>query len=452
MFLVTIAAALVVAGLIYLLGGIITRPIVKLAQAVKDLSQQPVLEAIHVPHFGREIKGLQQAINTMIATLNRQLEEIRQKDRKIRSAILKEQAPLDRAITGAEPDEGGDRVPSIVGYGARIEKLKSEILKAAQADADVLIIGETGTGKQLAAEAIHNLSARRGKAFISINCGALDENLLLDTLFGHVKGAFTEAKTDRKGAFMEADRGTLFLDEIQVASPRVQQAMLRAIAVRKVKPLGSDRETDVDVRLIVATNVDLKGLIDKGLFREDLYFRLKVITVHTPPLREQKENIPVLSRHFLGMQERLTGRAAKGLSKGTLSMLMRYDWPGNVRELQNCITRAVVMAEGQLIQADDIHLDVDDADADRAEALLEVAEGGLPADAPPGLNARQRKAFAAIAAQGQVTRGQYQALIGGNLPARTAIYDLQDLVAKGILKKTGRGPATHYVLFEKMDR
>jgi len=151
------------------------------------------------------------------------------------------------------------------------------------------------------------------------------------------------------------------------------------------------------------------------------------------------------------LQERLTGKAAKGLSKGALSMLMRYDWPGNVRELQNCITRAVVMADGQLIQAGDIHLDAEDADADRAEAFLEVSEGGLPADAPPGLNARQRKAFAAIAAQGQVTRGQYQELIGGNLPARTAIYDLQDLVAKGILKKTGRGPATHYVLSEKTD-
>jgi DNA-binding NtrC family response regulator len=447
MFLVTIAAPW---WLWQLLGGIITRPIVKLAQAVKNLSQQPELEAIHISHFGREIKGLQQAINTMIATLNRQLEEIRQKDRKIRSAILKEQAPLDRAISGPEPDESRDRVPSIVGYGRRIEKLKSEILKAARADADVLIIGETGTGKQLAAEAIHNLSARRGKAFISINCGALDENLLLDTLFGHVKGAFTEAKTDRKGAFLEADRGTLFLDEIQVASPRVQQAMLRATAMRKVKPLGSDREMDVDVRLIVATNVDLKGLIDKGLFREDLYFRLKVITVNTPPLREQKENIPVLSRHFLGLQERLTGRTAKGVSKGALSMLMRYDWPGNVRELQNCITRAVVMAEGPLIQADDIHLDTEDGDGDRAEAFLEAA-AALPVGAPPGLNARQRTAWAAIAAQGQITRGQYQALIGGNLPARTAIYDLQNLVTKGILKKTGRGPATHYVLSEKTD-
>jgi DNA-binding NtrC family response regulator len=133
-------------------------------------------------------------------------------------------------------------------------------------------------------------------------------------------------------------------------------------------------------------------------------------------------------------------------------MLMRYDWPGNVRELQNCITRAVVMAEGQLIQADDIHLDAQDGDGDgdRAEAFLEAA-AVLPAGAPPGLNARQRTAFAAIAAQGQVTRGQYQALIGGNLPARTAIYDLQNLVTKGILKKTGRGPATHYVLSEKSD-
>ena len=315
----------------------------------------------------------------------------------------------------------------------------------------MLIIGETGTGKQLAAEAIHNLSARRGKAFISINCGALDENLLLDTLFGHVKGAFTEAKTDRKGAFLEADRGTLFLDEIQVASPRVQQAMLRAIAVRKVKPLGSDRETDVDVRLIVATNVDLKGLIDKGLFREDLYFRLKVITVHTPPLREQKENIPVLSRHFL----RPAGKAHRPGRQGS--------------EQGGPVHADALRLAGQRARAAELHhpgrgdgrraIDSGRRHPSGCGGRRRGSRGGfsgsrwpvLPADAPPGLNARQRKAFAAIAAQGQVTRGQYQALIGGNLPARTAIYDLQDLVTKGILKKTGRGPATHYVFGRSRD-
>ena len=295
----------------------------------------------------------------MIATVKRQLADIRRMDRTIRDASLKEEAFLDGAAAETPPPAGGDPVPSIVGSGPRIERLKTEIVRAAQVEADVLIIGETGTGKQLAAEAIHGLSARAGEPLISINCGALDENLLLDTLFGHIKGAFTEATSDRNGAFLEAHQGTLFLDEIQAASPRVQQALLRSISARKIKPLGSDREVEVDVRLVVATNVDLKELIDRGGFREDLYFRLKVITVHTPPLRDQKENIPMLARHFLILQAPATGRGAKGLSKGALSKLMRYDWPGNIRELQNCITRAVVMTEGPLIHSEDIHLDVD---------------------------------------------------------------------------------------------
>ncbi|HWR91062.1 MAG TPA: sigma-54 dependent transcriptional regulator, partial [Desulfobacterales bacterium] len=354
MFYITVATALVVGALIYVLGGILTRPILKLAEAVNELPQHADLTPIELPYYGREITVLQKAINALIATLTSQMEEIRRKDKTIRSASLKEQALLDQVISEPSSEAAVDPVPSIVGHGPRIEKLKIEILKAAQVDVDVLIIGETGTGKQLAAEAVHRLSARSEKPFISINCGALDENLLLDTLFGHVRGAFTEAKTDRKGAFLESDQGTLFLDEIQVASARVQQAMLRAIAVRKIKPLGSDREIDVDVRLIVASNIDLREAIQQGRFREDLYFRLKVITIHTLPLREQKENIPLLARHFLKLQERLAGRAGMGLSKGALSKLMRYDWPGNVRELQNCITRAVVMAERPVIQADDI--------------------------------------------------------------------------------------------------
>ncbi len=450
MFYITVATALVVGALIYVLGGILTRPILKLAEAVTELPQHAGLTPIELPYYGREITVLQKSINALIATLTSQLEEIRQKDKTIRSANLKEQAFLDQVIAEPASDGSVDHVPSIVGQGSRIEKFKSEILKAAQVGVDVLIIGETGTGKQLAAEAVHRLSARSEKPFISINCGALDENLLLDTLFGHVRGAFTEAKNDRKGAFLEADQGTLFLDEIQVASARVQQAMLRAIAVRKIKPLGSDRETDVDVRLIVASNIDLREAIQRGQFREDLYFRLKVITIHTLPLREQKENIPVLARHFLNFQERLAGRTGMGLSKGALSKLMRYDWPGNVRELQNCITRAVVMAERPVIQAEDIPLDVGDWDADSGSASLPaVVDPAKPEKPAIDLNHRQRKAWATILAQGRITRSQYQEIIGGNMPTRTAIYDLQDLVNKGALKKTGKGPATHYVLSER---
>jgi DNA-binding NtrC family response regulator len=450
MFYITVATALVVGALIYVLGGILTRPILKLAEAVAELPRHASLTPIALPYHGKEITVLQKAINALIATLTSQVEEIRRKDKTIRSASLKEQAYLDQAVSDSASDPAVDPVPAIVGQGPRIEKFKSEILKAAQVGVDVLIIGETGTGKQLAAEAVHRLSARSEKPFISINCGALDENLLLDTLFGHVRGAFTEAKTDRKGAFLEADQGTLFLDEIQVASARVQQAMLRAIAVRKIKPLGSDRETDVDVRLIVASNLDLREAIQRGQFREDLYFRLKVITIHTLPLREQKENIPLLARHFLKLQERLAGRTGMGLSKGALSKLVRYDWPGNVRELQNCITRAVVMAEHPVIQAEDIPLDVRDWDAEPGGAALPAAVHPAEAPAPAvDLNPRQHKAWAAIMAQGRITRSRYQEIIGGNLPPRTAIYDLQDLVNKGVLKKTGRGPATHYVLTEK---
>ena len=450
MFYITVATALVVGVLIYTLGGILTRPILKLAEAVTELPQHASLTPITLPYHGKEITVLQKAINALISTLTSQLEEIRRKDKTIRSASLKEQAYLDQDVSDPASDPAVDPVPSIVGHGLKIEKLKSEILKAAQVGVDVLIVGETGTGKQLAAEAVHRLSVRSEKPFISINCGALDENLLLDTLFGHVRGAFTEAKADRKGAFLEADQGTLFLDEIQVASARVQQAMLRAIAVRKIKPLGSDHETDVDVRLIVASNVDLREAIQQGRFREDLYFRLKVITIHTLPLREQKENIPVLARHFLKLQERLAGRASMGLSKGALSKLMRYDWPGNVRELQNCITRAVVMAERPVIQAEDIPLDVGDWEPESESIPLPPkTHPGRPEELGIDLNHRQRKAWSAIMDRGRITRGQYQEIIGGNLPPRTAIYDLQDLVNRGLLKKTGSGPATHYVLSGK---
>ena len=446
MLIITFLGAAGVAALIYLLGAVITRPIHQLAEAVKRLPQEPELNPIELPYLGKEIQDLKQAINSMIATVKRQLEEIRYKDRLIRDASLKEQAPLE-SLSLPPGLSGDDPVPSIVGYGPRIARLKAEIRKAAQVEADVLIIGETGTGKQLTAEAIHQLSRRSGKPFISINCGALDENLLLDTLFGHVRGAYTEAKADRKGAFLQAHLGTLFLDEIQVASPRVQQAMLRAIAARKIKPLGSDQEIDVDVRLIVATNADLKALIERGQFREDLYFRLKVVTIHTPVLREQKENIAVLSQHFLRQQERLSGRSGMGLSKGALSKLRHYDWPGNVRELQNCLTRALVMTEGQLIHSEEIPLDVPGWDVEHMPAVGNSA-AEIPVLSSVDLNPRQQKALTAIRSQGRITRSQYQEVIGGNLPTRTAIYDLQDLVSKGILKKTGKGPATHYVLSE----
>lgn len=475
MFIITIITIMLVSLIIYLLARFITKPILDFSRAVTNIEKTAELQEIDLPYSGYEMSLLQNAVNSMIATMKRQIEEIRIKDQEIETAGLKEKATLGKEISRHSESPAGIEISGIVGFGPKIERLKSDILKASQVDVDVLIIGETGTGKQLAAEAIHHHSNRSGKPFISINCGELDENLLLDTLFGHVKGAFTEAKTDRKGAFLEANRGTLFLDEIQAASASVQQALLRAIAMRKIKPLGSDTEIVVDVRLIVATNADLNSLMELGKFRSDLYFRLKVITIYTPALRELKENIPVMTRHFLKQAVALANKGELGLSKGALEKMKQYRWPGNVRELMNCITRAVVMAEGNVIQAEDIKLESQEPDqgmlnpaeegefaadfpnystkADSEEVLIDRSLSEipkLPRYYRNQMNERQEKAYSAIMHKGWITRSEYQEIVGGGLSPRTAIYDLQDLVKKGLLKKIGQGPATRYVPVTEM--
>jgi DNA-binding NtrC family response regulator len=386
--------------------------------------------------------------------------EIQAKDEAILNVNRRECAHLDRereVLLEAELS----RIPEIIGIGPAISNMKVNILKASQVEVDVLITGETGTGKQLVAEAIHNHSARSEMPFVSINCGALDENLLLDALFGHVKGAFSEAKEDRNGAFVEANGGTLFLDEIQSASPKVQQSLLRALASRKVKPLGSDRELLVDVRIVAATNEDIPSLIEDKSFREDLYYRLKVVSIATPALREHRENIALLSVYYLKQAEALAGRENLNLSKGALAKLVNYDWPGNVRELVNCITRAAVMAENDIIQQEEIrlenelyawsaHLAQPQSPTDKtksAEILADEQERPAPArpqEPESALNARQKEAWTVIRKQGTVTRKDYQELVGGNLPTRTAIYDLQDFVKRGLLVKQGKGPSTRY--------
>jgi DNA-binding NtrC family response regulator len=225
--------------------------------------------------------------------------------------------------------------------------------------------------------------------------------------------------------------------------------------MRKVSPLGSDQELDVDVRLIAATNVDLKGLIEKGLFREDLYYRLEVLTIRTPALRDHRESIPILVDYFLKQACRLVNKEGIGLSRGALEKLKSHPWPGNVRELMNCVTRAVVMAGGNLIQAGDLKLGGEEPrpggkgpePAPEAQAPLPLfAPGGERSTLPEGLSARQRKAYPHLLQNGWVSRSEYQRIVGNDLPSRTAIYDLQDLVKKGIVRKEGKGPATQYYL------
>lgn len=438
----------------------LTRSLTRLASAVKGIRDSGNLEPVAIRPEGYETSLLLASINGMIETMKRQLSEIQQKDRQIEDVSLKERVLMDD-LPGLMENLELNGASRIIGAGPLIERLRNEIAKAAEVDVDVLIMGETGTGKQLTAEEIHGRSARGGKPLISINCGALDENLLLDTLFGHVKGAFTEAKTDRKGAFLEAEGGTLFLDEIQVASPKVQQALLRVLETRKLKPLGSDKELGVNVRVIAATNIDLKAMIEKRRFREDLYFRLKIVNIHTPALREQRENIPLLALHYLREAERLAGRSDMNLSRGALEKLREYDWPGNVRELKNCVTRAVVMAESKVLQAGEIRLENESPLAEKtttseksresAPGKAVLAKAPAPAELDPALaelNQRQLAAYALIQSKGEVSRKDYEQMHGG-LPSRTAVYDLQDLVKKGILQKTGRGPATRYVLARK---
>lgn len=460
MVVITVLAVLTVTVAIVFISRRTTTGLMELAQAVQQVRQQGDWEEIRLADKGYEALVLKDAINSMIRTIRGQLEEIRAKDHAIESVALKEPAMLDAENAGEDPDSA---FPGIIGGGPLMEQLKRDIIKAGQVDVDVLIVGETGTGKQLAAEAVHRLSRRAQLPFISINCGELDENLLLDTLFGHVKGAFTDGKADRRGAFQEADGGTLFLDEIQSASLKVQQALLRAISMRKIKPLGSDKEQDVDVRLITATNADLRALIEQRVFREDLYYRLKVITINTPPLREQKENIPSLARHYLKEAEHMAGRSGLSLSKGAVERLLAYHWPGNIRELKHAIITAAVMVDDEVIQADQLNLELPSVDAPeqfpdqgtRRGNSHPAPSSGMPSPAAPqaaapgsraaGLNPRQVAALEHVRRTGGLTIGDYMELLPDQVSKRTANYDIQGLVNRGLLVKVGNGPATRYV-------
>ncbi|MBE9581601.1 MAG: sigma 54-interacting transcriptional regulator [Proteobacteria bacterium] len=461
MFLVTVSTTIIISILIFGLSRIITRPILDLSAVVNHIQKTGKLQEITLPEYDDETSGLQRAINNMIITLKKQMEEIRLKDERIQKESERETARLGEEVNALRKRLESHEIEEIVGFGPVMDSLKANILRAASVDADVLIIGETGSGKQLAAEAIHKHSSRSQGPFISINCGALDENLLLDTLFGHVKGAFTEARGDRKGAFLTAEGGTLFLDEIGTASPRVQLALLRAISMRNIKRLGSDAEIHVNVRLITATNVELSKLIKQGLFREDLYYRLEVITIHTPSLRNHKENIPVLVKDFLNQAGRLMNKEDVGITKGALEKMKNYHWPGNIRELMNCVTRAVAMVDGKLIHVDDIELGGEEPVRFPEKTVAEDGSQAVRPSEPPAhvsdamipldLNTRQKKAFPFILQKKEITRSEYQDVVGNSLPSRTALYDLSDLVKRGFLKKTGRGPATRYYLAKLPD-
>jgi len=239
----------------------------------------------------------------------------------------------------------------IVGRSRAIQDVLRKLELVARARSTVLITGETGTGKELAARAIHAKSAQRDMPLIKVSCAAIPETLIESELFGHVKGAFTGASANRRGRFALADGGTIFLDEIGTIGLPVQAKLLRVLQEREFEPVGSERTQTVDVRVISATNRDLRAMIGEGRFQEDLYYRLSVIPVELPPLRERTEDIPLLVEHFVRKHAQRTGRLIEGIEPLALERLKTYRWPGNVRELENTIERAVVLAGGPVIDA-----------------------------------------------------------------------------------------------------
>src|SRR6187431_3508619 len=244
----------------------------------------------------------------------------------------------------------------IIGASGALQSVLAIVKKVAKSNTTCLIRGETGTGKELIAGAIHHNSLRATRNFVKVNCAALQENLLESELFGHEKGAFTGADRQRIGRFEQADGGTLFLDEIGDMSPSTQAKILRVLQEHEFERLGGTRTLKVDVRLIAATNRDLPAMVQAGAFREDLFYRLNVVAIEMPPLRDRKEDIASLANCFI---RRFAGELKKkiqGLEPEALKLLMRYQWPGNIRELENAIERAMLLAEGRAISADDLRL------------------------------------------------------------------------------------------------
>jgi DNA-binding NtrC family response regulator len=265
---------------------------------------------------------------------------------------------LDKAMVRRSGFTKADKVvPAHKGLIGRSEGMCEVFIaigKASSASATVLITGESGTGKELAARAIHYSSIRSSAPFVPVNCGGIPEGLLESELFGHLKGAFTGATESRAGFFHAADGGTIFLDEISDMSLAMQVKLLRVLQDKEVCMVGSNRTRKVDVRILAATNKDLQGLVKKGLFREDLFFRLNVITIVILPLRERGDDILLLAHHFLTQFAAESGKAPPGFSDAALQSLRDYNWPGNVRELENVIQRLVVMTDGDLIEVPDL--------------------------------------------------------------------------------------------------
>jgi len=259
---------------------------------------------------------------------------------------------MPHPLSSIDSEQSGPPIPGLIGSGRAMEAVYRLTRRVARSNASVLLQGETGTGKELIAKAIHRLSPRGSGPFVRVNCGALAENLLESELFGHVRGAFTGAVDNRTGRFEAAHTGTIFLDEIDSTSPKLQVKLLRVLQEHEFERVGDARTVAVDTRVIAASNRDLLAESEAGRFREDLYYRLNVVTIRLPPLAERREDIPALVEHFLRIYAAENSRDTPRIDPAALGALCDYPWPGNVRELQNYIERAVVLAPGDVLTLD----------------------------------------------------------------------------------------------------
>ncbi len=289
---------------------------------------------------------------------------------KEKEALLEE----NKALIQGQRTRG--KLGNIIGRSARMIALYQMIETVAQVQSTVLVTGESGTGKELVARAIHDMSPRAEKPFVSVNCGAFTETLLESELFGYVKGSFTGANANRKGLFEAANRGTIFLDEIGEMSPAMQVKLLRVLQERKVRPVGATEETVVDTRVIAATNRDLASMVAAGTFREDLYYRISVIPIELPPLRERSEDITELATHFVDKFCRPTGRVLS-VSESAMRLLEKYSWPGNVRELEHTIERAVALENTGSIEPERLPEKVTNYNPYRVAEVMEFPAEGI---------------------------------------------------------------------------
>ncbi len=367
----------------------------------------------------------------------------------IRKAIEMHRLKQENRLLSQEL-QGRFKFDNIVGKSKVMRQVYAIIEKVAQTRASVLVTGESGTGKELIARAIHFNSTRRDKPFISVNCSALPETLLETELFGHERGAFTGAITRRKGRFELAHNGTLFLDEVGDMSAALQVKLLRVLQEMKFERVGGTTTLQVDARLVAASNRNLRREVEIGRFRQDLYYRLKVVHIKVPPLRDRRDDIPLLVHHFLKKVAQANGLPAKGVSHEALKYLYQYDWIGNVRELENVIERAVILCDGDEIRPQDLP---EELFQKRLPGVTEEATGESQngpelagdSDLLPylGLNQRQVKAINFIKKNGYITNDYYIQI--NQISDRHARRDLSQLVEMDIVERVGRGRSTRYV-------